>query len=139
MSNIIYSLSQIDEATSFLKEQSKSKKLCFYGDLGAGKTTLIKAFLRKLGAAETGSSPTFGLVHEYYTHENKLLAYHLDCYRLEGTEEALDMGIEEYLDADCYVFLEWPQRIAALLPDTRTEIHLESMDPERRKLTVQNI
>jgi tRNA threonylcarbamoyladenosine biosynthesis protein TsaE len=85
---------------------------------------------------DAGSSPTFGLVHEYCDAAGNLLAYHLDCYRLEGEEEALDLGIEEILGADCYVFIEWPQRIAGLLPLIRTDVYLEIEGVNRRKLSL---
>ena len=134
MSNIIYSLSDISKAAVFLRESADSKFLCFYGELGAGKTTLIKAMVQDLGATEAGNSPTYGLVNEYYNSNGLLIAYHLDCYRLNGEEEALDMGIEEYLNADCFVFIEWPQRISGLLPSTRTDIFVEIEGPDRRKL-----
>jgi tRNA threonylcarbamoyladenosine biosynthesis protein TsaE len=136
MSNIFYNLNEIHKAAAFLREHETSKTYCFYGPLGAGKTTLIKTLIKMLGAAEAGSSPTFGLVHEYLDSAGKLLAYHLDCYRLEGEEEALDLGIEEILDKDCYVFIEWPQRIAGLLPPERTDVYLELEGFNRRKLSL---
>lgn len=139
MSNIVYSLEQIHKASVFLTEVSTSKLFCFQGDLGAGKTTLIKAILKDLGASDAGSSPTYGLVQEYHSPKGELLAFHLDCYRLKGVEEALDMGIEEYLYAGCYIFIEWPERIASLLPIPRTEVHLETLDPFCRRLMVKTI
>jgi tRNA threonylcarbamoyladenosine biosynthesis protein TsaE len=139
MSNIIYNLSGISEVSDYILAHSLSRLLCIRGPMGAGKTTLVKALLKKLGAAETGNSPSFGLVNEYRGPDGGLLAYHLDCYRLEGEEEALDFGIEEYLGADCRVFVEWPERIASLLPGQRTEIFLEPLSPESRKLHLVNL
>jgi len=136
MSNIIYNLSKIHEAVAFLREGENSKLYCFQGVLGAGKTTLIKALIKDLGVIEAGSSPTFGLVHEYSDAAGNLLAYHLDCYRLHGEEEALDLGIEEILGADCYIFIEWPERIAGLLPPTRTNVYLEIEGANCRKLSL---
>jgi len=136
MSNIVYILEEIHKAVAFLRQDQKSRFYCFYGALGAGKTTLIKAIIADLGAVDAGSSPTFGLVHKYYDVAGNLLAYHLDCYRLEGEEEALDLGIEEILDADCYIFIEWPQRIAGLLPPNRTDVYLEVEGGNRRKLSL---
>ncbi len=135
MSNIIYSLNEMAEASAFIRNCDNSRIFCFYGDLGAGKTTLIKALLRDLGATDAGHSPTFGLAHEYHTPDGALLAYHLDCYRIENLEEALDMGIEEYLNADCYTFIEWPERIEDLLPGARTDLFLETINATTRKLT----
>jgi tRNA threonylcarbamoyladenosine biosynthesis protein TsaE len=136
MSNIIYNLREIHKAVAVINKDQTSKLYCFYGDLGAGKTTLIKALIADLGAVDAGSSPTFGLVHEYCDAAGNLLAYHLDCFRLEGEEEALDLGIEEILGADCYVFIEWPQRIAGLLPLNRTDVYLEIEGVNRRKLSL---
>ena len=136
MSNIIYNLGEIHKAVAVINKDQTSQLYCFYGDLGAGKTTLIKALIADLGAVDAGSSPTFGLVHEYCDAAGNLLAYHLDCYRLEGEEEALDLGIEEILGADCYVFIEWPQRITGLLPLNRTDVYLEIEGVNRRKLSL---
>ena len=138
MSNIVYNLREISEAASFLLSHSASKVLCFTGDLGAGKTTLIKAFVRKLGGADAGSSPTFGLVNEYRDRDGNLLGYHLDCYRIRDEEEALDFGVEEYLYADCWVFVEWPEKISALLPPGHTDIHIRREGPESRGLSIHN-
>ena len=136
MSNIIYSVEEIHEAIAFLRKGESSKLYCFNGGLGAGKTTLIKALIADLGAVDAGSSPTFGLIHEYFDAAGNLLAYHLDCYRLEGEEEALDLGIEEILGTDCYVFIEWPQRIAGLLPPHCTDVYLEIEGINHRKLSL---
>ena len=89
---------------------------CFYGDMGVGKTTLIKELLKELGAVDLGNSPTFGLVNEYHDNNGKLLAYHFDFYRIEDEEEAFDMGIEEYLDSGSWCFIEWPDKVQNLLP-----------------------
>lgn len=134
--NIIYSLDNIEKVVDQTLIESNTRLFFFYGELGAGKTTLIKALLKKLGAADKGSSPTFGLVNEYLDANGNLLAYHLDCYRIGDPEEALDFGIDEYLDADCWVFVEWPERIQSLLPEERTEIHIEHLDGDRRRLTI---
>ena len=139
MSNIVYNFDQIHKAIEFILLQSTSQLICFQGDLGSGKTTLIKAMIQKLGAVDSGASPTFGLVNEYYDAEGDLLAYHLDCYRLKDEEEALDIGIEEYLEADCWVFVEWPDRILSLLPERRTEILLKSVGFDRRDLQLKNL
>lgn len=87
----------------------------FVGEMGAGKTTLIKALCRALGVVNMVQSPTFSIVNEYTTHEGKSV-YHFDCYRLRNEAEALDIGIEEYFDSGNYCFIEWPERITALWP-----------------------
>jgi tRNA threonylcarbamoyladenosine biosynthesis protein TsaE len=139
MSNIIYTLDQLPAVSDFLMTQAESRLLCFSGDLGAGKTTLVKALVRGLGGTDAGYSPTFGLVNEYRDSKGMLLAYHLDCYRIQDEEEALDIGIEEYLEADSWVFVEWAENIASLLPATRTEICIGFEGPETRRLSLQNL
>ena len=83
--------------------------------MGAGKTTLIKAILKEMGAIDSGSSPTFGIVNEYHNKDGELLAYHFDFYRLNDETEAYDMGLEDYLSQDCYIFIEWPEKIPSLI------------------------
>ena len=139
MSNIFYKLDEIENVVDYILSHTEPGLVCFLGNLGVGKTTLIKALIRKLGASDLGSSPTFGLVSEYHNKEGSLLAYHLDCYRLESEEEALDFGIEDYLDADCWVFVEWPDRINSLLPEHRTEIALKQQGFDKRQLTLKKL
>jgi tRNA threonylcarbamoyladenosine biosynthesis protein TsaE len=136
MSNIVYSLNEINSVASKILHERDIHLICLHGELGAGKTTLIKALLKKLGAEDAGSSPTFALANEYLDANGGILAYHLDCYRIGNPEEALDFGIEEYLEADCWVFVEWPEHIQSLLPEERTEIRIEHLDGDRRRLTI---
>ncbi len=112
---LTYELSEIDSIAMQLLAQVKSKTLLFYGDMGAGKTTLIKAFVKALGAPDLASSPTFSLVNEYQTDQGKI--FHFDFYRIEDEMEALDMGIEDYLNLDTWKFIEWPQKIEKLLDE----------------------
>ena len=95
----------------------------FEGDMGVGKTTLIKALCRALGVVSLVQSPTFSIVNEYTTHEGHPV-YHFDCYRLRNEAEALDIGIEEYFDSGALCFVEWPERIRALWPTTYYQIRL---------------
>lgn len=139
MKKIIYDLKNIDEILKIILDTFSSKIVCLNGDLGSGKTTLVAGMLAQLGALEKGNSPTFSLVNEYRNAKNELVAYHFDCYRLDSAEEALDIGLEEYLAADCWVFIEWPERIAELLPLPRTEIHIRVIDEETRELTIHNL
>ncbi len=103
-----------------------NKLLAFYGELGVGKTTLIKEICKVLGVKEEVSSPTFSLVNEYLT-TNEESVYHFDFYRIKDEEEALDIGIEEYFYSSNYCLVEWPEKIPNLLVDrfVKIKINLE--------------
>ncbi|WP_297702494.1 tRNA (adenosine(37)-N6)-threonylcarbamoyltransferase complex ATPase subunit type 1 TsaE [uncultured Eudoraea sp.] len=113
-----------------------SRILCFNGEMGAGKTTLIKALVRSLGGGDQANSPTFGIVNEYQTQKGELLGYHFDFYRLESEGEALDLGLEDYFSQDTWVFIEWPEKIGSQLPQNYTRISLEIVDPVTRKIEI---
>ncbi|QMW00227.1 tRNA (adenosine(37)-N6)-threonylcarbamoyltransferase complex ATPase subunit type 1 TsaE [Spirosoma foliorum] len=102
------------------------------GEMGAGKTTLIKALCRALGVVSTVHSPTFSIVNEYTTHEGHSV-YHFDCYRLKNEAEALDIGIEEYFASGDYCFIEWPERIMSLWPAMYYQIQL-SVDTDGHRI-----
>lgn len=108
----------------------------FYGEMGAGKTTLIKAICREFGVHSVMTSPTFSIVNEY---EGNDTIYHFDCYRLKNEEEAYDIGLEEYLDSGRLCLIEWPERIASLLPQSRFEIKLEIHSPTERRIHYQKV
>ncbi len=110
---IRFSLDEIKAVASKLIVHFSEKTILFYGGMGVGKTTLIKELAAQLGVKETLSSPTFSIVNEYQTRNN--LLFHFDCYRLNSEQEALDIGIEDYLNAGHYTFIEWPQKIIGLL------------------------
>jgi tRNA threonylcarbamoyladenosine biosynthesis protein TsaE len=114
-----------------------SNIICFYGPMGVGKTTLIKAIIKELGAVDAGNSPTFGLVNEYHNTQGQLIAYHFDFYRIETEEEALDMGVEEYFNSIVPVFIEWPEKIAGLLPDNYLRLNLQLIDENTRLIEYQ--
>src|SRR6266700_3811096 len=103
--------------------------VCLAGPLGAGKTTLAQGIARGLGVDEIVNSPTFTLVQEY---AGRLPVYHLDVYRLSSPEEAADVALDEMLAAGGVVMIEWPERIAPLLPADRLEIRLEPHGDARR-------
>ena len=110
---ITFSLDEIKAVASKLITHFSEKTILFYGDMGVGKTTLIKELARELGVTDTLSSPTFSIVNEYQAKNN--LLYHFDCYRLGSEQEAFDIGIEDYLNAGHYAFIEWPQNIGGFL------------------------
>ena len=106
--------------------------LLFEGEIGAGKTTLIQALCTEIGVEEPVTSPTFAIVNEYLSGGQSV--FHIDLYRLEALEEALEIGIEEYLDSGQYCFIEWPDRITALLDEGLPRIRIDIMDDSSRKI-----
>jgi len=115
----------LDELPKIAKEilaTVSNKILLFYGGMGIGKTTLIKEIAKQLGVKETINSPTFAIVNEYEIKNDKL--FHFDFYRINNEEEALDIGIEEYLYSDHWNLIEWPQKIKTLLPTDCTILNL---------------
>ena len=134
MKKIIYTQNKIQQVAQQIIAAATSKTLCFYGEMGAGKTTLIKALVQKLGGDGTVNSPTFGIVNEYYTKDGELLGHHFDFYRLNHETEALDMGLEDYLSSGGWIFMEWPEKIPSLLPADTMDIYIEILDPTTRRL-----
>ncbi|MGA9590863.1 MAG: tRNA (adenosine(37)-N6)-threonylcarbamoyltransferase complex ATPase subunit type 1 TsaE [Salegentibacter sp.] len=130
--SLTYNLSEIDVAVRYILDSTKSKTLLFYGEMGAGKTTLIQALVKELGADDIASSPTFSLVNEYSTPNGPV--FHFDFYRIEDESEAFDMGIEDYFAADAWKFIEWPQKIPNLIEDNFDKVELVILDEEKRKV-----
>ncbi|HDZ05900.1 hypothetical protein LCGC14_0122570 [marine sediment metagenome] len=131
-----YKEGELNNIVKQLIAHTNSKTLAFYAPMGAGKTTLIKAFVKELGSIDNVSSPTFGLVNEYALENGELLAYHFDFYRLENEVEAMDMGIDDYLATDSWIFMEWPEKITSLIPNDVQNITIEILDELTRKLTI---
>jgi tRNA threonylcarbamoyladenosine biosynthesis protein TsaE len=102
-------------AKKMLQSFSNQKVIAFYGEMGAGKTTLIKALCDELGVTDTVSSPTFSIVNEYRGARGQKI-YHFDFYRLKSPLEAYDLGYEEYLYSKAYCFIEWPEKLEELMP-----------------------
>ncbi|NJB69767.1 tRNA threonylcarbamoyladenosine biosynthesis protein TsaE [Saonia flava] len=133
---ITYTEGQLQEVVKQIIIKAKSKTICFYGEMGAGKTTLIKEFIKELGSMDNPNSPTYGIVNEYNGKTGDLLAYHFDFYRLNNETEALDLGLEDYLSADAWILIEWPEMVKSLLPNDKTEVYIEILSPNTRKLTI---
>lgn len=131
-----YSLKELKKAANFIIENAESKIILFDSAMGMGKTTLIKTLCRVLGSRDTVTSPTFALVNEYEGTDSKI--FHFDLYRIKEEAEAFDIGFEEYLEQDAWVFIEWPDKILRLLPDKMTTVQLNETDPARRILTLKN-
>jgi tRNA threonylcarbamoyladenosine biosynthesis protein TsaE len=113
------------------------KIFLFYGEMGAGKTTLIKSLCECLGTSEPVTSPTFSIVNEYEGREDKI--YHFDFYRLKNENEAFDMGYEEYFYSGHYCFIEWPEKIGGLLPLHYIRIEIQVLTNNERRLTFKKI
>ena len=122
-------------AKKILDYTSGRKLLAFYGQMGAGKTTIIKAVCRILGAEDIVSSPTFTLVNEYKTVKGDSL-YHIDFYRIKKKEEVFDFGIEEYFASGSYCLMEWPELIEDILPPETVKIRIVVYDKEQRSLYI---
>jgi tRNA threonylcarbamoyladenosine biosynthesis protein TsaE len=109
----------------------------FEGTMGAGKTTLIKAVCRELSVLNTVQSPTFSIVNEYLTDAGETI-YHFDCYRLKNVSEAYDIGVEEYLDSGNLCLIEWPDKIAELLPEKCIKISITQLSNDKRAIELSN-
>lgn len=131
---ITYNEKQLTEVADILIQKAPSKIICFHGEMGAGKTTLIKAIVRQLGGLGEASSPTFGIVNEYHDKHEQVLAYHFDFYRLNDENEAFDLGIEDYFNTDVWIFMEWAEKVKSLLPPDTTEIVIKILDKTTRTL-----
>ncbi len=130
---ITFSLEEINSVANELLAQNPEKVILFNGEMGAGKTTFIKALSKALGVQNATSSPTFSLVNEYETTDGQVL-YHFDVYRIKNEIEALDMGIDEYLHSGNYCFIEWAEKIESLLPQQHSTIHLSVLPDGKRLL-----
>ncbi|WP_370476200.1 tRNA (adenosine(37)-N6)-threonylcarbamoyltransferase complex ATPase subunit type 1 TsaE [Tamlana flava] len=131
---ISYDLDEVELVAKQLIKNSRTRTLLFYGDMGVGKTTLIKAIVKVLGSNDEASSPTFSIVNEYKLNDGKI--YHFDLYRIKDLEEAYNFGIEDYLDSDCWKLIEWPEKIEPILGNDFDEIKLKSAIKNRRILSL---
>ena len=118
-----------------LESLRNHKVITLEGDLGAGKTTLVKYLCEAWGVVDPVTSPTFSLINVYLRHDDHPV-YHMDLYRLESLEEALDIGIEEYLDSGEMVLVEWPELIETLLPPGVIRIRITREAGEQRKIVL---
>lgn len=119
-------------AKSILDAFPSERIFAFYGEMGAGKTTLIKDFCTVLGVEGNTSSPTFSLVNEYKTKAGKSI-YHFDMYRIDDPKDAVRIGFEEYLDSGNYCFIEWPEKIMKLLPESFVQVRVQ-LTPELHRI-----
>lgn len=135
----IQSLEQIHEAAKqFVQNMGDNTVFAFYGKMGAGKTTFIKAICEELGVKDVITSPTFAIVNEYRSEETAELIYHFDFYRIKKLEEVYDMGYEDYFYSGAVCFIEWPELIEDLLPGNAIKVTIEEVEGGARKVTMED-
>lgn len=134
----IDSLDKIREvAHAFVSEMGDYTVFAFNGEMGAGKTTFIKAVCEELGVEDITNSPSFAIINEYRSETTAELIYHFDCYRLENETEAEEIGVEDYFYSGALCFIEWPERVADLLPDDTVDVDVEELEDGSRKVTLK--
>lgn len=131
-----FSIAQLEDVSQQILNQTPNKVILFNGDMGVGKTTLIKQLCKTLGVKDATSSPTFSLVNEYQTDSNQTV-YHFDFYRLNKETEALDMGVDDYFYSGNWCFIEWPEKIENLIPQQHTVITIELLPNGERLLELK--
>jgi tRNA threonylcarbamoyladenosine biosynthesis protein TsaE len=134
--NVIFSLDQLEEVAQKIIAENPKKVILFHGEMGVGKTTLIKQLCKTLGVIGATSSPTFSLVNEYQTTNNQIV-YHFDFYRLNHEVEALDMGVDDYLYSGNWCFIEWAEKIPNLIPETHSVITITLLPDGKRALELR--
>lgn len=132
---IIHSLEDIKRAASeFVALIGERRIFAFYGHMGAGKTTFIKAICEELGVTDAVSSPTFAIVNEYASTMGSI--YHFDFYRIKRSSEVLDLGFEDYAYSGNLCLMEWPELIEEFLPEETVDVHIEEIEGGKRRVTV---
>ena len=127
--NYTFSIDNIhDAAKTCINNMGTGKVFAFYGKMGAGKTTFIKAVCEELGVTDVITSPTFAIVNEYRSDTTGELIYHFDFYRIKKLEEVYDMGYEDYFYSGALCFLEWPELIQELLPSDAVKVTISETD-----------
>lgn len=133
----IHSVSDLSQAAhDFVAAMDDRTVFAFHGEMGAGKTTFIKAICLALGVEDEVNSPTFAIVNEYRSATTAELIYHFDCYRLKKVEEALDFGFEDYMESSALCFIEWPDIVEELLPGDVVNVDIRVEEDGTRVVTV---
>ncbi|MDR0825086.1 MAG: tRNA (adenosine(37)-N6)-threonylcarbamoyltransferase complex ATPase subunit type 1 TsaE [Prevotella sp.] len=134
----IESLDKIDEAAiAFIEAMGDNTVFAFHGEMGAGKTTFIKAICENLGVSDTINSPTFAIVNEYRSDSGELI-YHFDFYRMNKIEEAFDFGYEDYFYSGSLCFIEWPEKVESLLPNDTVNVDIKVLEDGSRVVTLDS-
>ena len=132
----IKSLDEIDVAAKeFIDAMGDNTIFAFYGKMGAGKTTFIKAVCEALGVKDVINSPTFAIVNEYLAGNGEPI-YHFDFYRIKKEQEVLDIGYEDYIYSDCLCFMEWPELIEDLLPEDAVKVTITEQEDGSRVISM---
>lgn len=136
----ITDLEHIHEAAkAFIAAMGDNTVFAFYGKMGAGKTTFIKAVCEELGVTDVINSPTFAIVNEYRSDTTGELIYHFDFYRIKKLEEVYDMGYEDYFYSGAVCFIEWPELVEELLPGNTVKVTIEEVENGARRLTLEEL
>ena len=131
-----YTLDEIESAASEIIKAFDGRKIVrFIGEMGAGKTTMIKSLCKLLGVDEEVTSPTFAIVNEYEGAGCRV--FHFDFYRVKNQQEAIDLGLADYFYSGEYVFMEWPQLVDDFMPDDVVTLTIKEIDPTKRHATVE--
>ena len=133
----VKSVADLEQAAQrFVQEMDDETVYAFYGEMGAGKTTFIRALAGVLGVEDdVANSPSFSIINEYRSDTTAELIYHFDLYRLESMDEAMDIGVEDYFDSGALCLLEWPERIEPMLPDDTVRVTVTVNPDESRTIT----
>ena len=136
----INSLDNIREAAKqFIAAMEDNTVFAFYGKMGAGKTTFIKAICEELGVSDVINSPTFAIVNEYRSDETGELIYHFDFYRIKKLDEVYDMGYEDYFYSGALCFIEWPELVEEVLPGDAVKVTIEEIEDGTRSVRLESI
>lgn len=135
----IETLAEVEQAAmQYLSALSATKLHCFYAEMGTGKTTFINELCKQLGVQGETSSPTYSIINEYVTNNDNTI-YHIDLYRINSIEEAIELGIEDYINSKSYCFIEWPQVIEPLLPLPHIKTEIKLLENSERQINASQI